>query len=281
MNDGETFKFLRNSRQISQKDIIKNNLSRTTISKFENNKIMLSMSNFDYLLNSIDVSFEEFNFIKNDYSYTGKEQIIYLFNNIFSNSNLDYLDNLIALCDIYLDNNFSKSIKCIRSTLYVLKHVEDSSNNKLSCLSKIYAADIWEELSKVDSWTILDIKIINCCLHFFDPNTYSLISKQLVKSLDKYKNFANIILLESSIYLNLTLLYSSQNDKKTAFLFSKKALSSSYQSKRVDYISISLIRHGLLSNQEEQVNEGLKMLKLLHNDSLYKIAKKEIDSFIL
>lgn len=79
MNDGETFKFLRNSRQISQKDIIKNNLSRTTISKFENNKIMLSMSNFDYLLNSIDVSFEEFNFIKNDYSYTGKEQIIYLY----------------------------------------------------------------------------------------------------------------------------------------------------------------------------------------------------------
>jgi len=281
MNDGETFKFLRNSRQISQKDIIKNNLSRTTISKFENNKIMLSMSNFDYLLNSIDVSFEEFNFIKNDYSYTGKEQIIYLFNNIFSNSDLDSLDNLITLCDIYLDNNFSKSIKCIRSTLYVLKYVEDSSNNKLSCLSKIYAADIWEELSTVDSWTILDIKIINCCLHFFDPDTYSLISKQLVKSLDKYKDFSNIILLESSIYLNLTCLYLLQQDKETAFNFSEKALNSSYQSKRIDYIAISLIRHGLLSNQEEQVNEGLNLLKLLHNDALYELVKKEIDSFIL
>lgn len=281
MNDGETFKLLRNSRAISQKDIIKNNLSRTTISKFENNKIMLSMTNFNYLLNSVDVSFEEFNFIKNDYSYTGKEQIIYLFNSIFSNSELENINNLIILCDYYLDNNFSKSIKCIRNTLYVLKHIEDSSNNKLNCHSKLYAADIWKDLSQVDSWTILDIKIINCCLHFFDPSTYPHISKQLVKSLDKYKDFTNIILLESSIYLNLTLLFSLQNNKKEAMFFSKKALDSSYNSKRIDYISISLIRYGLLFNQEEKINDGLKLLKFLNNASLYRMAEEEIDTFIL
>lgn len=281
MNDGETFKLLRNSRAISQKDIIKNNLSRTTISKFENNKIMLSMTNFNYLLNSIDVSLEEFNFIKNDYSYTGKEQIIYLFNSIFSNSELENIDNLIILCDYYLDNNFSKSIKCIRNTLYVLKYIEHSSNNKLNCHSKLYAADIWKELSQVDSWTILDIKIINCCLHFFDPSTYPHISKQLVKSLDKYKEFTNIILLESSIYLNLTLLFLLQNNKKEAMFFSKKALDSSYKSKRIDYISVSLIRYGLLFGQEEKINDGLEMLKILNNASLYRMAEEEIDTFIL
>ncbi|MBO0475266.1 hypothetical protein IGL98_003242 [Enterococcus sp. DIV0840] len=281
INEGSSFKNIRQSRNITQKDICKQKISRTTLSKFENNKIMLSMAHFNYLLNSIDVSFEEFNFIENGYSYKDKEQIIYLFNKIFSNSDLKYLDNLITLCDNYLDDNFSKSIKCIRSTLYMLKHIADSTNSKLNCQSKLYAADVWDELSKVDSWTILDIKIINCCLHFFDPNTYPLISKQLIKSLDKYKNFSNIILLETSIYLNLTLLFSLQNDKKSALFFSEKALDRSFQSKRIDYISISLIRYGLLSNQKGKINDGLKILKLLNDDPLYKIVKEEVDTFII
>ena len=84
-------------------------------------------------------------------------------------------------------NNFSKSIKCIRSTLYVLKNIKISNNNFKNKNIKRYTADIWEELAKIYNWTMLDIKIINCCIHFFEPDTYLLLSDQLIRSLEKYR----------------------------------------------------------------------------------------------
>lgn len=279
MNDGVAFKNIRNSRGISQNDIIKNKLSRTTISKFENNKITLSMNNFNYLIESIDVSFEEFNFIKNGYAYNDKEQIIHLFNQFFSNSDFYFIDELIQKCELYLSKNFSKSIKCIQNTLNILKHTRMSSNDNLNCLAKLYAADTWNELSNIDTWTILDIKIINCCLHFFDPSTYVYISEQLVNSLNKYKDFSNIILLETSIYLNLTLLFSLQKNIDKARYFANISLLKAKQSKRIDYISISMIRIGILFKKQEQLHKGLNLLNVLDDSSLEASIQEEIIFF--
>lgn len=75
-NEGYTFKEIRKSRGLTQDDIVKNHMSRVTLSKFENGKILLSMSNFKYILNAVDLSFEEFDFIKNGYSYDKKQSII-------------------------------------------------------------------------------------------------------------------------------------------------------------------------------------------------------------
>lgn len=66
--------------------------------------------------------------------------------------------------------------------------------------------------NRIEDWTILDIKIINCCLHFFEPETYISLAEQLVKSLKKYNGFSDISSLEASIYLNLTLLFLIDND---------------------------------------------------------------------
>ncbi|RSU07014.1 hypothetical protein CBF30_07070 [Vagococcus entomophilus] len=64
-------------------------------------------------------------------------------------------------------------------------------------------------------------------------------------------------------------------------LFSEKALACSFQSKRIDYISISLIRYGLLSDQKGKLDDRLKLLKLLNDEPLYKVIKEEIDTFAL
>ena len=93
--NGQTFKEIRKSRKISQKEITKNTISRATISKFENDKIVLSTNNFIFLLDSIDISIEEFNYIKNNYTYDKKEKIIFLFNQIFSSSEDILIDNLL------------------------------------------------------------------------------------------------------------------------------------------------------------------------------------------
>lgn len=280
MEKGEAFKLTRKSRGITQNEISKKHLSRSTISKFENNKLNLSIENFEILLNSIDVSFEEFNFIKNNYSYSDKEKILYLFNNIFSNSDNLYIKKLISLCDNYLSNHFSKSIKNIKNTLYILDIMHSSPDYKSKVdVIELYAEEIWQDLSKVDSWTILDIKIINCCLHFFSSDIYIQISDQLMKSIKKYKNFSNITILETSIYLNLTLLFLLNKQKKEAKIFSKEALYKAKKSKRIDYISLSLIRYGLLFSKENRIDEGLFLLNFLEDDLLKEKVKQEIDFF--
>ena len=50
-NFGEVYKFIRKSKGISQSDICSDELSRSTLSKIENNKLMPSFQIMDYLLN--------------------------------------------------------------------------------------------------------------------------------------------------------------------------------------------------------------------------------------
>ena len=182
------------------------------------------------------------------------------------------------MCNDYLNENFSLSIKCILNALFALKHMNDDTD-KINCLSKIYVADIWNELSNVDEWTILDLKIINCCLHFFEPDTYILISEQVIKSLTKYQNFSNIILLEVSIYLNLTTLFFLQKNLDYAKKFVELSLSSAYKSKRVDYIAIALIRYGIIFKNKNNIEKGINLIDILDDSELKLSVQNEINEF--
>ncbi|SLM86976.1 Rgg/GadR/MutR family transcriptional regulator [Vagococcus fluvialis] len=278
-NEGYTFKEIRKSRGLTQDDIVKNHISRVTLSKFENGKMVLSMSNFKYILNAVDLTLEEFDFIKNGYSYDKKQDIITSFNNLFSNTNNEINDEIIKKCEVYLSENCSVSIKCIKNVMYMLNFLNNSSNEKVTCYTKIYAADIWNELSVIDNWTLLDIKIINCCLHFFDKKSYLTISDMLIKNLNKYKNFSNIILLETSVYLNLTILFLMNNELKQAKKFSSLSLSKSLESKRIDYISLSMIRNGIICDKNSQIEKGLSLIEILNNKQLLEQINKEIAYF--
>lgn len=161
----------------------------------------------------------------------------------------------------------------------MLKCLNNSSNDKITCYTKIYAADIWNELSIIDNWTLLDLRIINCCLHFFDKKSYLTISDMLVKNLSKYKNFSNIILLEISVYLNLTILFLLDNELEQAKKFSILSLDKSLESKRIDYISLSLIRSGIIENKDSQINKGLKLLEILNDQQLLEQVNEEIAHF--
>lgn len=278
-SDGYNFKQIRESRGLSQNDVVQNQISRVALSKFENSKTNLSMTNFKYILNSIDVSLEEFDFIKNNYSYDEKQYIIIRFNQIFSNSNNTICDDLISRCDHYLQNNFSVSIECIKNVMYILKHLNYSSHEKISTYVEYFSSKIWNDLSKIDNWTLLDIKIINCCLHFFEPSTYLSISKLLVDNLQKYKNFSNIILLETSIYLNLSILFLMENNIDMAKYYSDISLKKAFNSKRIDYIALSLIRNGLISESENNINKGLNLLQILDDKLFIDQVKSEINYF--
>lgn len=276
--DGQTFKIIRESRKIKQNEITFQTLSRTTLSKFENDKVVLSMNNFKYLLQSLDVTLEEFNYIKNGYSNGVKEQILHDFSQLFSTSDVTLIEKIMRQCNDYLKTNYSRAIKCIYNVMHVLKYTHDSSNDKISCHTKIYIADIWDELSQVENWTILDIRIINCCLHFFESEAMIGICDQLIKNLKKYEGFSNILLLETSIYLNLTLIFLLKNEREKAKEYAGISLKKANKSKRIDYIAISFIRSGIAFSDETCINNGLNLLDVLGDQILKNGAIEEIST---
>lgn len=280
ISEGALYKKLRYSRNISQEKLCKYKLSRTTLSKFENNKVNLSFSNFDYLLNSIDISLDEFKYIQNDYSYDDKRYIINYFDNIFSvQYDENSINKMIAFIEQYLTNQYSKSIFFILQILKSFKDISSSGNQKIHCKAHIYIADIWNELSQMDHWSLLDIKIINSSLYFFEYSTCIEVGYQLIKMLKKYDAYKNISNLETSIWTNLTLLALMNNDRHSAQTFSNHAYNSSLKSNRIDYISISLVRKGIAFNNREYIENGFHLLSIIKNTKLINSLEKEIADF--
>ena len=69
-----------------------------------------------------------------------------------------------------------------------------------------------------------------------------------------------------------------QKNKKAEF-FSIQAKNLSYQSKRVDYIAIALIRYGIVFNKREHIQKGLEMIHFLKDNQLEKSIREEIKDF--
>ena len=87
---GSVYKDIRKSKNLSQEEICGNTISRTTLSKFENNKLVPSYQTMEFLLRQVNVSFQEFNFLCNK---DGKDKRQEIFNEFKTDSvNTDYPD---------------------------------------------------------------------------------------------------------------------------------------------------------------------------------------------
>ncbi|HEM0178051.1 TPA: helix-turn-helix transcriptional regulator, partial [Listeria monocytogenes] len=72
-NVGDTLKFIRKSKNLTQQEACTGALSRSNYQKIENNKIMPSMDRFIQLLLNFNMTLEEFEFVKRDFTPSPKE----------------------------------------------------------------------------------------------------------------------------------------------------------------------------------------------------------------
>ena len=99
---GSIYKKIRKSKGLSQNEVCGTSISRTTLSKFENNKLSPSYDTMVYLLLQIDMSEEEFQFVCNDFSYDLRDEIISLFFRQTSNLETAQLFRLLEKGNKYL-----------------------------------------------------------------------------------------------------------------------------------------------------------------------------------
>lgn len=131
-NIGDTLKFIRKSKNLTQQETCTNALSRSNYQKIENNKIMPSMDRFIQILLNFNMTLEEFEFVKRDFTPSPKENILYLYSKIITSSETDILLDVISKCDDYLANQNDIFISDIKASLEGILLAEKEHNFELA-----------------------------------------------------------------------------------------------------------------------------------------------------
>jgi transcriptional regulator with XRE-family HTH domain len=272
---GPTYKKIRISKNIKQQTVTLNEMSRTTLSKFESGNHSILLHNFLHLLNKIDMTFDEFYFIVNEYEVNPPEKILYLFLDLPSEPEKIEISELIRKCYDYLSRHENWYIESI---LFILLDYENSEEKKVKRIfeqKKVFVNKTWKRLSELDVWYLVDFKLINAILLQFPIEVAQQISKEVSHRLNKYLEFSDILPLKTSLELNMSLLFLQNGKIKEAKKNAQLAYSYAKMQKRFDFLVFSLIRLGISLDSCKLVYRGLSIAEVTDKD-VYSIAKKEV-----
>lgn len=275
---GVLLKKIRKGKGIAQEELCGDYISRAALSKIENGKNIPSYRSLSYLLDKLDMSFDEFEYLLDDPQ--GKKEIILKFWSVSDSAEKDKLDNIVDLCKIYLEKNkMDHMVSDIKTIAEVLLSLPSLAVGTLPEESKLKVEKIWHRLNKMDVWTLNDLKLATTSFFYFPLETSIHIANRVVKEMRKYEHFDKIQSYIVVVYINLTTLYMKTHDMESIEYFNEKALFLSEKNNRHDVFYFCNVRKGIYTGDKQMIEEGLAILKLLGKHSYIQELEKEISWF--
>lgn len=278
-NYGMIFKKIRMSKGLRQSEITGGNLSPTTLSRLENGKLVPSVDTFQYLLEQLGISYDEFEYISNNYFPNEKQAIINDFFKLISNSSKNELLKLRQRCESYLKSRDDTFLDNIIIVLDSALSLQNDSYKKVDCLPKIMVSKIWRSLEKMDEWYLNEIRLLNAMLFFLPLETLKELVPRIIFNLEKYSDFKPIENLKISIFLNLSTLFLQNNDIDHSLKTITTAKNWAKQACRYDYYAVCLIREGICDKNIDTIDRGKQLLTLIEAIELKVMLEKEIELF--
>lgn len=272
---GSIYKKIRKSKGLSQNEVCGTSISRTTLSKFENNKLSASYDTMVYLLLQIDMSEEEFQFVCNDFSYDLRDEIITLFFRQTSNLETAQLFRLLEKGNKYLKTADDIFIRNLMKIIQSLTLLTNDQIEQIDCLPKIIISDVWSKLSKMDEWYYSELRLINSFMYYFPIETVLSFLPKLLETVEKYEKFTPMITIRLSILLNVGLLLIQNNHKEVAIPLLKEAIDLGKEAKRYDYLSIAKVRYAICIDDYKIACEGFLLLEMTEENDILEHVKKE------
>ncbi|MGL9912501.1 helix-turn-helix domain-containing protein [Enterococcus sp. DIV0213h] len=272
---GSIYKKIRKSKGLSQNEVCGTSISRTTLSKFENNKLSPSYDTMVYLLLQIDMSEEEFQFVCNDFSYDLRDEIITLFFRQTSNLETAQLFRLLEKGNKYLKTADDIFIRNLMKIIQSLTLLTNDQIEQIDCLPKIIISDVWSKLSKMDEWYYSELRLINSFMYYFPIETVLSFLPKLLETVEKYEKFTPMITIRLSILLNVGLLLIQNNHKEVAIPLLKEAIDLGKEAKRYDYLSIAKVRYAICIDDYKMACEGFLLLEMTEENDILEHVKKE------
>lgn len=283
-NYGKVIKEIRVGKGYSQQYVCKNICTQGNYSKFEkgeNREIKVSILN--NFLERLEMSFEEFNYISNNYGMQDRQRIVHQFFNQTYNSERA-LYKLKNDCSVYLLKNPKDNLLIKINTVLEGMIVLAKSSDFIRA-SEILAT-IWEDLSHRNTLYLSDIYLLNAILFVFPKNTATKIKEFAFRHIDKYKGFQNINKLKINFLINLSLINIKEKNFETALSLLNDAIKKCKSEQLFINLSICYVRKGIclnnLNNDDECfIEKGLTILKHLEQEELLTILEKETKNYLL
>ncbi|MDF7673073.1 helix-turn-helix domain-containing protein [Lactobacillus sp. ESL0701] len=269
---GETLKQIRNSRSITQQQLADNNLlNRSTISKIEHSTEEPAYESAVKLIRTLGITPDEFSYICNNYQLNARDKIIYDILNIAYSTETNKIDQIIEHCaTLSYDPTISRLIP-------ILKGFKAANANNLALARKLIMP-VWNDyLSKIETWTILDLCIINLIFFIFDEETMACISEQAIQTIEN--NYQFLKSLESSFLLNQAILYMERQDFNSAITSLNRALPLIKHSFRYDKLFLAKGRLAICNKNKKEAQHCLNVLKEMGADNVHQALSEEITKF--
>ena len=276
---GKVYKEIRESKGLTQEEVCGNVLSRTSLSKIESGKVTPKYENMEFLLQQINMSFEEFDYICHLYQPSQRTEIMQTYLNMSSILGTSELEKLFQKCQNYLKTRHDLPIEEIRDMLEVVIYLRQHGTGELSDQVKQTVTKLWEKIEKQDTWYENDLKILNTILFSFPIDHLHLITGKILQRLEVYKNYQHLYDLRMAILLNLSTIYLYHQDKNMCQQICYTLLEDAKNKKSYDRLAICYVRIGICTDGSKLIQKGFSLLELTNETSMLSHLKQEVETY--
>ncbi|MBC2187233.1 helix-turn-helix transcriptional regulator [Listeria sp. FSL L7-0253] len=281
---GETIKFIRSSKNISQKEICLDTISRSALVKIESDKTIPSAKTLEFILDQLSIDQEEFALVRNNFQLSTRQQLLEKFNTINTSIRVKKWLSLEQEMKQYLHTQTDPIINEYLAIVKALIIIETEDDyNKAS----LHVAPIWERISKNEVWFIDDIQLLTCIFYMFDNQVALTISQRLLKQTEKYLHMHNIKRIKANTLMNISTLYLNQEDYKNSLEFIDQTI---HTAKKYEYYTLWLFAKGtkgILHCLEHKpdigiplIKESLYLLKALDQKDIAKALEHDVNNYV-
>ncbi|EIT3268046.1 helix-turn-helix transcriptional regulator, partial [Listeria innocua] len=272
---GYILKKIRTNKSLSQKYVSSGCIDRTSLSKIETNTIVPSIHTLIGLISKLDVSLDEFEYIRNNYQLSNKQKLLSEFLSLVSNFDIKSINQIINKCNINLintpDDVLIKEIRsiCIAST-YLAKNEYEMAQKNITA--------VWRRLERVEQYTLTEIKLVCNILFFFPHDVVLKFTPRLLLMIDRYIEFdKSLYALKVSLLINSALLVRKYTPNNSSSHL-KEAISISKQINRYDLLAIAKFSLGYLSADTAMSKQAKKIFFAIDQEEIYYHLKKELEN---
>lgn len=279
MNFGSTFQKLRQSRQISMDELAGPVISKSQISRFENNNTDVSFRKLRYLVESLNMTMDEFFNYCDDFEVSDSAQYLLQLEHHYGNGDIKALQDLYQEEKAQLEaTNLSKLEQSKhKMSLIITKSFLNNFDPKTYTLSEEELAFITDYLFSVEFWGRYEIYLLSTISHLMLFNVLKVLTTEILDSKSYYRSSTENRRLVCRLGINTLIVSLSRRDLSQAKFFFQKLkpiilLEQDYLEKNAFLFCNGWIHvlSGDITTGQKMMKDSLKIFKTLDKDGYYK-----------
>ncbi|WP_088808925.1 MULTISPECIES: helix-turn-helix domain-containing protein [unclassified Listeria] len=237
---GEALRDIRKIKGMTQSDVANKELTRSSITKIETNKMNPSYEKIMVFCQQLGVNLAEVVYYQHNKSVSEREMLFYEFRNLKLSVYEDPLLSLIRKMDDYLSREKDIMIFELRAILKGAKYLNDSNDIERA---KKEVSFIWNRLEKQDEWFEFDVLLISNIIYVFDLDTLIILGEKLIDEVEKNKYLISYNRLKTVLMMNIALFLKQKGRMDLVKKYLDKGIEFSY--KNNDLVSAYLGKYRL------------------------------------